>query len=81
MGSEGGNKKESLLWLVVLGFAVAGIVLLTHAFHIHFMSKLTVRLGAALLFSAIALMAGKDKPAAIISIAVVWLAVIITFFN
>ncbi len=81
MGAESGNKQGSLLWLLCLAFAVAGILLLAHAFHFYVLSKLTVRLGAALLFSAIALIAGKDKPAGIISIAIVWLAVVITFFN
>jgi len=81
MSAESGNKSGSLLWLVCFAFVVAGALLIADAFHFYLFSKLTVRLGAALLFSAIALMAGKDKPAGIISIAIVLLAVVITLFN
>jgi hypothetical protein len=81
MGSESGNQKSSLLWLIWLGCIVGGILLLAGALNIRALTTLKVRLGAALLFSAIALIAGKDKPAGIISIAVVWIAVIITLFT
>ncbi len=56
-------------------------MLLADALGVRALNRLTVRLGAALLFSAIALMAGKDKPAGIVAIAIVWIAVLITLFN
>jgi hypothetical protein len=81
MSNDLAKKSDNLLWLVALGFVVAGVLLMADALHFRFLSKLTVRLGSALIFSAIALIAGKDRPASIVSIAVVWLAVIITLLN
>jgi len=75
------SSKGSLLWLICVALFLAGGLLLADALGMKAFSRLTVRLGAALLFSAIALMAGKEKPAGIIAIAIVWIAVLITFFN
>jgi hypothetical protein len=79
-GNSGGGK-GGLLWLVYFALIIAGTLLLADAFHFRVLTKLSVRLGVALLFTAIALMAGKDKPAGIISIAIVWIAIIIVFLN
>ncbi len=77
----GANGKGNLLWLVYISLFIAGGMLLADALGVRALNRLTVRLGAALLFSAIALMAGKDKPAGIVAIAIVWIAVLITLFN
>jgi hypothetical protein len=78
-GNSGG--KGGLLWLVYLALIIAGIFLLADAFHIQMLSKLSIRLGTALLFTAIALISGKEKPAGIIAVAIVWIAIIIVLLN
>ena len=40
-----------------------------------------MRLGVGLIFSALALLVGKDRPAGIIATAIIWIAIIIAIFN
>jgi hypothetical protein len=79
--TNGSAPKGGLFWLLYLALILAGILLIADALHINYLTRLTIRLGAGFIFSAIALIAGKDKPIPIISIAIVWLAVVITILN
>ena len=81
MTMSNGKSGNNVLWLIYLSLVLAGVLLLGDALRIHFLIKLTARLGVALIFSAIALIAAKDKPPGIISIAIIWIAVLITIFN
>ncbi|PKK83559.1 MAG: hypothetical protein CVT49_07965 [candidate division Zixibacteria bacterium HGW-Zixibacteria-1] len=72
---------NNVLWLIYLSLALAGLILLGDALRIQILSKLTARLGIALIFSAIALIIAKDRPPGIIAIAITWMAVLITIFN
>ena len=73
--------KSRLLWLIYAALVLAGILLIGDAFDIGVITKLTARLGVALVFSAVALLVGKNHPPGIIATAIIWVAVIITFFN
>jgi hypothetical protein len=75
------SSSKGLLWVLYLALIIAGILLLADALHIGFLTRLSVRLGLGFIFSAIALIAGRDKPLPIISIAVVWLSIVITIMN
>ncbi|SYZ73279.1 membrane hypothetical protein [Candidatus Zixiibacteriota bacterium] len=79
--ANGSASSKGLFWVLYLALIIAGILLLADALQINFLTRLSVRLGAGFIFSAIALIAGKDKPLPIISIALVWLAIIITILN
>jgi len=81
MSNGDSGSKGSLLWLIYIALLISGGLLLADALGVRAMTRLTVRLGTALVFSAVALIAGKDKPAAIVAIAIVWIAVLITLFN
>ena len=73
--------KSNLLWLVYIALVLSGVLLLGSALHIHFLTRLTMRLGIGLIFSAIALLVGKDRPAGIVATAIIWIAIIIAIFN
>ena len=75
------TSKGRLLWLIYAALILAGIILIGDAFDIRLITKLTARLGVALVFSAVALLVGKNRPHGIIATAIIWVAVIITFFN
>ncbi len=78
---NGNPSSKGLFWVLYLALIIAGVLLLADALQIGFLTRLSVRLGAGFIFSAIALIAGKDKPLPIISIALVWLAIVITIMN
>jgi len=73
--------KSNHIWLVYTALVLSGVLLLGSAFHIHFLTRLTMRLGVGLIFSALALLVGKDRPAGIIATAIIWIAIIIAIFN
>jgi len=73
--------KDKMLWLIYLALILSGALLIADALGVDVLSKITTRLGAGLIFTALALLVGKDRPAGIIGIAIVWVAIIITFFN
>ncbi|MCX6830367.1 MAG: hypothetical protein NT002_13965 [candidate division Zixibacteria bacterium] len=81
MSGNSEGSKQNLFWLIYLALIISGVLLMADAIHWHALTRLTVRLGVALIFTAIALFAGKDKPIGIISIGIVWLAVVITLFS
>jgi hypothetical protein len=81
MSGNSDGSKQKLFWLMYLALIISGVLLIADAIHWYALTRLTVRLGVALIFTAIALFAGRDKPIGIISIAIVWVAVVITLFN
>jgi hypothetical protein len=75
------TSRGRLLWLIYAALILAGIILIGDAVDLRLITKLTARLGVALVFSAVALLVGKNRPHGIIATAIIWVAVIITFFN
>ena len=67
------------LWVVYISAAVAGLILLGDAIAYAPLQKLTARLGIALLFLAVALIAANGRVAGYIAAAILWLAVVVTF--
>jgi hypothetical protein len=74
-------KKNRVIWLIYVALIISGVILIGDALKMEAISKLTIRLGVGLIFSALALITGKDRPAGIISIAILWIAILISFFN
>jgi len=74
-------KGNKMLWLIYASLILAGILLIGDGFGIQFLTRLSMRLGIGLVFSAIALIIGKDRPAGIIATAIIWVAILITFFS
>ncbi len=73
------KKRRSARWLIYLAALVAGAILLADAFAYAPIQKLTARLGIGLLFSAIALFLGNGRAFGFIAVAILWIAVILTF--
>ena len=78
---ENKSKPTKLIWLIYFAFLLSGIILIGDALNISVISKLTTRLGIGLLFSALALIIGKNRPHGIIAMGIVWVVIIITFFR
>jgi hypothetical protein len=74
-------RSAKLVWLIYTALLIAGIILIGDALNIAAISKLTTRLGVGLVYTALALILGKDKPHGIIGVGIVWVAIIITFFR
>jgi len=75
------SRSTKLVWLIYIALIVSGILLIGDALNISALSKLTTRLGVGLVYSALALIIGKDRPHGIIAVGIVWVAIIITFFR
>jgi len=73
--------RSSRMWLIYLSLILSGILLIADALNIGFLEQLTIRLGIGLLFSAVALVGGKNGNMGIIATALIWVAIIITFFQ
>lgn len=72
--------KKQPYWLVYFSLLVAGLILLADAYHFAHLHRWTARLGIALVYSAVSLFIGRRRTAGFIAAAIVWLAVIATFF-
>ena len=72
--------KKQPFWLIYLALLLSGLLLLGDAYNLFGLSRWTARLGIALLYVVMALIVGKDKPAAAFGIGIVVVAVIITIF-
>ncbi|HUV30476.1 MAG TPA: hypothetical protein VMY05_05210 [Acidobacteriota bacterium] len=79
-GSTDLKRKRRRVWLIYLSAIVAAAILLADAFAYPPMQKITARIGLALLFSAIALVAGNGRAPGYIAAIILWGAVILTFF-
>ena len=72
--------KKQPYWLVYFSLLLAGLLLLADAFGFAYLQRWTVKLGIVLIFSALSLFIGNGRAAGFIAAAVVWLAVLATFF-
>ncbi len=75
------SKPTKLIWLIYIALLIAGIILIGDALNVSAISKLTTRLGVGLVYSALALIIGRNRPYGIIGVGIVWVAIIITFFR
>ncbi len=81
MGDSSGGaapKKQAPYWIVYLGILLAGLIMLAEATHYRPGQKLTAKLAAALIYTALALWVGENKPHGYIGTAIVWAVVIIS---
>lgn len=65
------ESRSRLLWLIYVALILSGLILIADAFNIGFAARLTARLGVGLLFSAFALIIGKNRPAGIVATAII----------
>ncbi len=72
--------KKQPYWLVYFSLLLAGLLLLADAFGFTYLQTWTVKLGIVLIYSALSLFIGNGRAAGFIAAAVVWLAVLATFF-
>ena len=72
--------KVKYLWLIYLSLVISGVMLLGDSLEIRAITRVTARLGATILFSAIFLIVGKNHPTGIIATAILWLAFFLTVF-
>jgi hypothetical protein len=72
---------KKYLWLIYISLIASAIMLLGDGLDVKIFARLTTRLGASVLLSALFLVVGRDKPAGIIATAIIWIAFIITVFN
>ena len=70
--------KKQHHWLIYLAAILAGFLLLADAVDFAPATKITARLGIALLYTAFALIVGKGRPSAYIGTALLWVAVVLT---
>ena len=71
--------KKQPYWLVYFSLLLAGLLLLADAFDFAHLQRWTVKLGIALIYSALNLFIGNGRAAGFIAAVVVWLAVLATF--
>lgn len=82
MQEEPKNKiSRKYLWLIYVSLIASAIMLLGDGLDIRVFARLTTRLGASVLLSALFLIVGKDRPSGFIATAIIWIAFIITIFN
>jgi hypothetical protein len=72
--------KKQPYWLVYLSFLLAGLLLLSDAYHFAHLAKWTAKLGIALVYSAVSLFIGKGRAVGYVAAVVMWLAVLATIF-
>jgi len=75
------NKKSRMYWLVYVSLILSAIMLLAHGLDVSAVARLSTRLGGTILFSAIFIIVGRDRPMAIAATALLWIAFLITVFN
>lgn len=81
MGGNGAAppKPSQPYWLIYLAALLAGLMMLAQAAHYYPATKITAKLGVALVFSALAMFVGNGRPAGFIATAIMWVAVIVSF--
>lgn len=65
-------------WLIYIALLIAGMLLLTDAYHIAHLNKWTARLGIALIYTAFAFLIGSGRWVVIPAVTIVWLGVLVT---
>jgi hypothetical protein len=74
------KKKKQPFWLIYVALLLAGILLLADAYNFTQLARWTARLGIALVFSAIALTVGNGRTVGYVATAIIWAAVVISYF-
>lgn len=72
--------KKQPWWLVYISLLLSGVLLLADAYNVTQLHRWTARLGVALVFSAIALLWAGGKVPGRIAVAIIWIAVVISYF-
>jgi len=72
--------RKQPVWLIYFSLLVAGLLLLGDALNIPHFHRWTLKLGVALVYSAVCLFIGNGRKAGFIAVILVWLAVIATLF-
>ncbi len=70
--------QKPMWWLTYTALVIAGIVLLSDALGFAYTRKLTFLLGLGLVYSAFSLVVGRQRPSAILSVVIIWAAVVVT---
>ena len=65
-------------WLIYIAAILSGFLLLADAANFAPATKITARLGIALLYTAFAFLFGKARPSAYIGTTLLWVAVVLT---
>ncbi len=73
-------KKKQPWWLVYTSLLLSGMLLLADAYDVTQLHRWTARLGVALVFSAIALIWARGRMPGKIAVAIIWIAVVISYF-
>jgi hypothetical protein len=74
------RKKKQPFWLIYVALLLAGILLLADAYNLTQLSRWTARLGISLVFSAIALIVGNGRTVGYMAVAIIWIAVAVSYF-
>lgn len=77
-GPSGGGKQGGDLWVVYLGLLLAGLMMLAEAANYRPGMKLSARLAAALIYTAVSLFITNGKPIGYVGVGIVWVAVLVT---
>ena len=72
------GKTNSHHWLIYLAAILSGFLLLADAINFTLATKITARLGIALLYTAFAFMVGRARPSTYIGTILLWVAVMLT---
>lgn len=78
--APGKSGKKYPGWLLYVAFLLSGLLFLAEAAHIYTLQRIPAKLAIALIFSAIALIAGNGRSIGYVATGIVWLTVIVLFF-
>ncbi len=73
------SERKPYHWLIYVAAILSGVLLLADAMNYAPGTKITARLGIALLYTAFAFMVGKARPSTYIGTTLLWIAVVLTF--
>jgi len=80
MSSSTPPKEKPYYWLIYVAALLAGLLLIADAVSFRPVTKITARLGIALLYTAFAFITAGSRGSAIVGSILIWLAVLLTFF-
>ncbi|MEW5994054.1 MAG: hypothetical protein AB1744_06625 [Candidatus Zixiibacteriota bacterium] len=73
-------KRRQPLRLLYISFVLAGIILLSDTYHIAHLERWTVKLGIAMIYSAVSLIVGHGRTLGYVAAIILWIAVVASFF-
>jgi uncharacterized membrane protein len=79
--TESNKSSDKGVWLIYLSLIAAAVLLLGDGLGIAFLARLTTRLGATILLSALFLIVGDGRPTGFIATAIMAIAFVITIFQ